>query len=284
MLAKKRKISKKKASREREILDSETLREYQEPELFKVKFQKSETCRSFRRAWHIPVDGFDDYSAYSPFHTDLRKKDYDYAESEKFPKHRAEFIKSRKAWAEGKITAGALEMAEWSFARLTPSVKYDEDLDGLVRTYKKPLYWRDFIEECVLLRDVRPTFVTRPLPEPKVSWNNGLQRNELTIENIYSDTAVKDFTSREFTEKFNKLRKRLPGYGPRPRSKKSFGFGIKVLELEDSGLSDIQKADKIEGIEIKAIAFMKNPDVDLKNKNRVKTVRHRMKKRIGRFY
>jgi hypothetical protein len=279
MSAKKRKTSKKRPSQK--IVDGRTLRGYQEPELFKAKFQRSATCHSFRRAWNIPPDGFRDYGIYSTFHTDLREKDRDFAKSEECLKHHAKLIESRKAWAKGKITNGDLDIAERRFAHFIHSVKYDEDLDLVVHLSKKPVYWRSFIEGCLLFRDARPTLVTRPLPEPKVLWSNDLQRNELTIGNIFPDTTAKDFTDRRFTEKLKELQKRLPGYGPRPRSKKSFSFGMKVLELENSGLSNQEKADKIAGINIDSEDFMKSPREDLKSKNRVKTMQRRMKKRTG---
>ena len=278
MSSKKHRVSIKQISQK--IVDGKTLREYQEPELFKVKFQPSSICRSFRAAWDIPPDGFMDYGIYSTFHTNLREKDCDFAKSEECLKHHTKLIESRKAWAKGKITNGDLDLAERRFAHFIPSVKYDEDLDLVVHLTKKPVYWRNFIEECLLFRDVRPTLVTQPLPEPKVSWNNNLQRNELTIGNIFSDTAAKDFTDRRFTEKLKKLQKKLPEYGSIPRGKKSFSFGMKVLELENSGLSDREKADKIAGINIDGEDFMKSPREDLKSKNRVKTTRRRMKQRI----
>ncbi len=90
-----------------------------------------------------------------------------YAESEEFIKRRAILLKARRKWADHKITDGNLEFATYEFGRRVPSVKYDEDLDSIVRKSNKPPYWRNFIEECLLFCEVRPTFITRPPLELK---------------------------------------------------------------------------------------------------------------------
>lgn len=279
MVSNKRKILKKRSSQK--IIDGETLREYQESTLFKMGFQESEMCYIFRRAWHVPPDGFDDHESYIIFHSDLQEKDLAYVKTEKYLKRHTELIKKRRAWANGKVTDGELEFAERNFVRFVPSIKYNEDIDYVVRKSKKPIYWRGFIEECLLFKNVNPTLVMRPLPEPKLSWSNYLQRNELTIENIFPDTTVKDFSNREFTEKLKKSQKKLIGYGLTRRKKPNFSFGMKVFELEDSGLSNIEKADKVRGVNTIDDAFMRSPHEDIKSKNRVKTARRRLKRRIN---
>jgi hypothetical protein len=260
-----------------EIIDGTTFREYQEPELFKKKFQASETCRLFRQAWHIPAAGFDEYSSYAPFHEELRKKDRVYTESDEFIKRRAILLKARRKWADGKMTDGDLEFATYEFGRRLPSVKYDEDVDSIVRKSNKPSYWRNFIEECLLFREVRPTFITRPPLELKARWSNDLQQYEIVIGNIFYDTAAKDFTATDFTRKLKELQKKLSGHGRKPRQKKSFGYGLKILELEGSGLTNLQKADRIEGVDSEDAFFGKSPKDDAKRKSRLKTRKRRMK-------
>jgi hypothetical protein len=264
-----------------EIVDGTKLREYQEPQLFKQKFQRSETCRLFRKAWHIPPDGFEKYSSYGIFHDELRKMDAAYATSETFTKNRATLIAKRKLWAEYKISDGDLELATYEFARRIPSVKYDEDLDSIVRKSKKPPYWRSFIEECLLFHEAETEFVNRPPLELKAKWNNDLKRYEILIGNIFYDTTAEEFAERRFTKTLHDLQKRYLAYGPVPRQKKNFPLDMGILKHETSGLTDRMIADEVEGdTDTKSSTFMRSPREDQKRKNKVKTARKRLKKRL----
>lgn len=262
-----------------EFIDGELMKEYQEPEIFKMKFQQSENCRLFRKAWGIPAKGFESFERRFQFHEDLRKKDYEYSKLDRCKSRWSEVTKKRMAWARGKIKKSELELAEFNFALTIPTVKYDFDLDGVVIIEKKPTYWRSFIETCLLLQNPMPQFIQRPLPKPKLQRSNELQRYELTIENIFADTTIRDFSAPEFIRMLKKYRKTLPGYGPTKRSKSSFKAGQMILELDENGsLYDWEKADKIEGLEDIPST---SPREDQRRKNRVKQIRHRTKRRLG---
>jgi hypothetical protein len=267
----------KKKPKEIKVIDGATSREYQAPELFKKKFQNSLECRKFRLAWQIPVNGYDDHRAYGTFYEHLHAQDRAYAKSEKFVSNRAILLEARKKWAEGKIRDGELEWNTREFERRIPSVKYDEDLDTIVRKSKKPPYWRNFIEECILFHDVDPTFISRPRLEPKLQWSNDRQDYEIIIGNIFADTTAEDFRSIGFAHQLKKLQTKLAVHAPTPRRKKNFEPGLKLMDLEDDKLTDREKADLIEGISPNDPTFMKTPKQDEKRKSKIKSMRRRIK-------
>ena len=263
------------------IIDGETLREYQEPEIFKLKFQQSKTCNLFRKAWHIPTKGFSGDNAYYEFHAGLTKKDSEYIKSDKYKLRYAEIVKKRKKWAEGKIRKSDLDFTEHNFSLFIPGVKYNFDLDRITILEKKPIYWRDFVEECLLLKNPLTKFVYRPLPEPKIEWSNDLQRYKLIIENIFSDTTNKDFDNPIFTEKLKNMQKKLSGYGRVPRSKGAFKIDSKILESDKnlSSSSDWEKVDYVYGEQ--SDISKEIGAIETKRKKAIEVRRHRIKKRLG---
>lgn len=261
------------------IRDVETMREYQEAQLFKRDFQRSRQCQLFRVAWGMPLDGFPDYQSIEAWEDRSQTRFDEFMKTEKFKSQQAALVGKRHLWADGKISKGELEIEERGFSMLEPQTKFDIDLERLLVKLNKPLYWREFVEDCILYRDVDDfTFITRPTPKPVLKWSNSLQRNELTIQNIFPDTTIKDFSHTEFVEELKKLQKKLPGSGIRMRAKRSFKAEQELQALDaETGLHDYEKADVI---------YKPSDDSaqeDQKRKNRVKQVRHRSKKRNDRL-
>ena len=225
-------------------------RAYQATYLIKRKFQASPECLEFRKAWKIPVQGFQDRKEFSLWSKSLIRDTKAYCQGAKYRQDQQQILKKRKHEYEGKITHLDFKLFAFEKWLLVPLHKFNYDIDQITKEFGQPIYWRSFIEQCLLYKDFEPFPVQRPLPEPKLHWNNFSQSYDLTIENVFADTTTKDFDKQEFTEKLKELQKKLPGYTEKQtRKKKGFVLGRGVLEtdVKHPRLSDIQKYEEIFG-------------------------------------
>lgn len=253
-------------------------REYQEAEVFKLDFQESKECKDFRKAWGIPREGFPDHQSYQQWNAKLIETTNAYTRSERYIRDRKQIKEKRKEEFERKITRTSFKVFANHVQLRIPLFKYEFDVDQTTIKSGQPIYWREFIEKCILMNNFEAMPVRRPPPEPRVSWSNDSFMYELVIENIFPDTTQKDFNDRWFKKKFKDLQTKLPGYKKiRPRRKKKFDYVLGVLKADDEmpDTSDIEKSDHIEGVnESEDLA-----GTDRKRLNRLKQTRHRLKTR-----
>ncbi len=253
-------------------------REYQEAEVFKLDFQESKECKDFRKAWGIPSEGFPDYQSYERWNTKLNETTNAYIRSEQYIRDREQIQEKRKEEYEKKITRTSFEVFANHVQLRTPLFKYEFDVDQTTINSGQPVYWRHFIEKCILMSNFEVMPVRRPIPEARISWSNESFMYELIIENIFPDTTQKDFKDRGFQKKFRDLQTKLPGYKKIiPRRKKKFDYVLGVLkaDAEMPDTSDTEKSDHIDGVnESEDLA-----GTDRKRLNRLKQTRHRLKRR-----
>ncbi len=263
-------------SKKVKLIKIEETREYQEADIFRREFQDSETCKDFRARWKIPQNGLENSDQFEEWEKGWMKYYDRFEKTEKFKTQYKRLKRVRVQFGLEPPHVSDLEWAELQFSLLHPLNKFDFDLDRLtLRTLRKPLYWRPFIRDCVLFHTVESEMISRPVPKPRLSWDNRLQRNVITIEDIFPDTTVSDFNSTDFTEKLRELQKKLPGYGILPRVKKNFKIEQVLPDLDSQGaLSDALKADEVYG-PIEDISR----DQDRKRAQRIRQIRHRTRKR-----
>ena len=258
-----------------EVFRKDNPKEYQEALLFRLSFQKSKQCLLFRVAWGIFGYGFKNYGEYNEWYKNLIEKTNTYYKSKKEKDRKNKILEKRKELSDGKITDTDFRFFAHRSTFAIPLNKYNYDIDQITIHSGKPIYWRDYIEECLIFETPLSFFPIRPLPEPELKWDFENQFYELIIENVFPDTTTKDFDRKEFTEKLKKLQKKLPGYkDKKTRVKRSFDFGMKVKSLDDTTkLTDWEKGEEIEG----EAEFENFGSIEKRRKNKVKQARHRFK-------
>jgi hypothetical protein len=265
-----------------ELLRFENPTQYQNALIFRQTFQKSNKCKKFRIAWGIPLDGFKDHQSYQAWYKKVLQETNEYYKSEKYKKQQKKLLDKRIQWAKGKITKSDLHLFGLRATFAIPLPKLTYDIDTYTIESGKPIYWRYYIEECLLFETPRLSFPTRPLPDPKLKWNFDYQFYELIIENVFPDTTTKDFDDKKFTGKLNKLQKKLLGYEEKKsRQKKSVEFGLQIINADEKKpyLSDLEKAEEITGEK-----YIGNKKSDLmwinkkREGDRIRQIRKRTKK------
>lgn len=260
----------------------EDTREYQLAYLFWQKFKKSKSCLQFRVAWKIPHEGFSSREEYKVWEGDLFKKTNERFESAEYKELIAQRDQMRIRVAEGKASQSDFLVFAYSIEETIPLDKYRMDIAHLMNFWDQPLYWRDFIEQCVLFKDptIRP--VIRPIPSPKALWDNDLQTYILRIENIFPDTPLIDFHAKHFTREYFRLVKKLPGYPKKKeRFKESFETQKKYFDLKSEKSSQYGLGNKkLSDYELGDRLYEKteNGVQETKNKERAKKIRQRMEK------
>jgi hypothetical protein len=263
-------------------LEKDSPVQYQRALIFSVGFQKSEDCKSFRKAWAIPAEGFLGYPDWHVWEAKLIERTNTYYRSDKYKAGQAQITRKRLEVARGKITETDLKIFAMRKSWAIPLHKYDYDIDQITVASGLPIYWRDFIEQCLLFSTIERMYVQpirKPLPTPRLKWNFYGQCHEMVIEDVFPDTNVRDFTSKKFTRQLQELQKKLPGYSAKkPRRKKTLEFGLEIQKLDQqSKLTDMEKADAIMG-EIGGLDF---GSLDRKRSNRVRQARYRTRKLMG---
>ncbi|RJO61202.1 hypothetical protein C4544_03465 [candidate division WS5 bacterium] len=256
--------------------------EYQEALLLKLWFQKSDECLKFREVWDIPAGGFTGYQEYNIWYQKLIADTNTYLTSDKYKEWQKKLTVKHKERYQGKITPVDVEIFAYRAHLTVPLHKFEHDVGQATIHSGKPVYWRYFIERCLLFKDFDVFPVTRPLPEPKTHWDNYTQTYDLTIENIFPDTTTKDFDDRRFTRKLKEMQKKLPGYQKsRPRLKRKLEYGLKALELDKQrpGLSDVEKTEELEG----EVSSGNWGEIERKRANNLKHTRRRLKGYLGKI-
>lgn len=228
-----------------------------------------------RRAWGIPVDGFLTHQEHQDWYTKLVEQTNKYLKSEKYRDLEAKRDKMRLRVAHGKVVDIDFKLFAYRVWKTVPMYKFDYDVDCVTVQSGKPVYWRHFIEQCILFSKPQITQISRPKPEPHVAWDNYSQCYSMTIENLFPDTTLQDFQSREFSEKFKKLQKKLPGYQThKSRRKRTLTEMEQLAELDrETNLSDYEKGEKIFGV-------VEDGLVETKRRNNIKQRRNRLKKYV----
>ncbi len=255
--------------------------DYQVAFSFRTKFQKSKGCLKFRIAWGIPQLGFKNSADYYEWDKEHVKQINAYNKSEKYKEHQQKIKNKRQEYFDRKITEFDFKWYAQGVNFANPNFKFSYDIDQITLNSGMPIYWRDYIEECLLFENPRVTFPSKPLPEPTLKWNEMYQFYELIIDNIFPDTTTKDFDNKKFTKKLKELKLKIPGgRTPQSRKKKNFEFGIELLELDKQKpeLSDFEKTETI-----KNKSLIDNLDIvkERKIKNNTRQIRKRTKKYIG---
>lgn len=255
--------------------------ERQNAELFKIKFQTSGKCISFRKAWGIPDKGFNTQKEHGFWYKKYIESINTYYKSDKYKERNNELKKKRREFADDKITESDIFFFSQRLAFANPEYKYEYDLNRMVLNSGKPIYWKDFIEQCILFNNPTYGFPQKPLPQPELRWNREYQFYDLIIENIFPDTVTKDFDEIDFTNKLKELKKKIPGHSEyHSKYKKNFDFGMKIIEIDkEDYLSDIEKTQDLNGI----IYNKKSNPLWIKGKrerDRLRQNRSRMKKYI----
>lgn len=251
-------------------------REYQATYLFKRTFQASALCLDFRKAWRIPIGGFKDEKEFKPWYKSLARESNEYVQSEKYSEDQEQIQEKIKQESENKITRTELELFASDKRTLIPVEKFDYDIDQVTLESGKPVYWRRFIERCLLFGDFDFYPVLKPPLDLNLRWHNDSQSYDLTISNIFSDTTTKDFDDPGFTKKLKELQAKLPGHtNKKIRKKKNFEFGLQIhkVDTEHPGFSDVQKSEEIMG-EVDSIDF--GPE-ERRRAKKVRQTRYRLK-------
>lgn len=253
--------------------------ESQNAELFRIGFLDSSECLKFRKAWDIPEGGFDAQSDYDLWNKKFFQAISDYYASDKNKARLKKLGKKKMELGKGKITESDFAFYAQELAFANPNYKYGYDVMRVVLASEKPTYWKEYIEQCLVFKNPKYPAPWKPLPEPKLRWNEEFQFYDLVIENIFPDTGTKDFDDPRFTEKLDELKKKIPGNSSyRPRYKKNFSYGMDVLKLDAEApyLVDTEKAqelsDKLKGKE-------KTPLVGITGKRE----KGRMRQNRGRY-
>ena len=244
---------------------------YQKALLFKLRFQKSKLCKNFRKEWSIPQNGFKDNKGYQKWYSDLIAKTNKYYKSKKCQESRNILKQKRKDRSSGKISDA--EFIRYVFIEdyKVPSYRYEVQLSRTVVQAGKPMYWKYFIEQCLLFNNYDVLPITRPVPKPNLEWNPYVGAYYMTIDNIFSDTTIEDFRNKSFTEEFKKLQKKMPGYeDKKPRLKPKLEYAIAISEIAAG--ADFEDYEG-KGIEEKDV-FSREKRTQNSNKQTV----HRLKK------
>lgn len=259
-----------------EMRKDENPKAFQDAYIFRVNFQQSDRCLEFRRAWKIPESGFKHYKEYEKWHIKLIKGTNAYYKSEKYKDVEKKKEKMRK------LNDQNLKLFSLRSTFVIPLLKFSYDIDQItIRSSGKPVYFRDYIEECLLFETPRISFPTRPLPEPKLQWNFEHQFYDLIIQNVFSDTTSKDFDNKKFTQALERLKAKLPGYTEKKtRTKKNFDKGVAVLAIDkqEPHLDDFQKMELVLGEDLALGLLDDEGNKEQKIKNNIKQTRSRTKK------
>jgi hypothetical protein len=259
-----------------EMRKRENPKAYQDALIFRTAFQQSKFCIQFRKAWKIPEEGFKDYKEYEKWNVQLIEDTNAFYKSKKYKN-----IEKKKEEMR-KVNDQDLNIFCLRSIFVIPLLKFNYDVDNATLRSGKPVYFRDYIEECLLFKIPRISFPTRPLPEPKLQWDFNNQFYNLTIENIFPDTTSKDFDNKKFTEALEKLKTKLPGYGEKKtRVKKNVESGLNLLEIDakNLGLDDFQK---FELLTHQDLALEVDGKAEQKIKNNVRQNRLRVKKYLSK--
>jgi len=250
----------------------------QQAEIFRLKFQDSNICKKFRIYWNVPLDGFKNRNEYYKWDEKHVQEVNEYRKSEKYKENREKIKEKKLEQAQGKISRFDLEFFAHRLGLYDPSAKLEFDISHITLKSGKPIYWRDFIEQCLFFANPDICFPDKPLPEPKLKWSNTYQYYELIIKDIYPDTDIKDFTNRKFLKEFEKLKEKLPGFNNlEPRYRKDLDFCLKLREIDKTMpyLDDFQKYEHVTEEDLSQTTNLKQ---EKKIKNKVKQARLRTKK------
>ncbi len=253
----------------------------QQAEIFRLIFQDSKRCRMFRNLWGISPKGFNNREKYRNWDKKIINETNEYRKSEKYKKFKEQINKKKLDHAKGKATQFDLELFSQDIQLHDPSYKLEFDISNITLKSGKPIYWRDFIEQCLFFKNPDICFPDKPLPTPTLKLDSRYQFYELIIDNIFPDTDIKDFNSKSFREQFEKLRVKLPGFNKlAPRYRKDLEFGLKLIEIDRNMpyLSDFEKYEKITGEDW---AQKVNGKQEKNIKNKVRQARLRIKKLLG---
>lgn len=251
---------------------------------FSKQFTASKSCLQFRVAWKIPHEGFSSLAEYKTWKSDLIKKTNERFKSAEYKDLIAQRDQMRIRVAEGKASQSDLLVFAHSVEETIPLDKYRMDLTHLTNFWGKPLYWKDFIEQCVLFKDFKIYPVIRPTPSPKAFWDNDLQTYILRIENVFPDTPLIDFHAKRFTREYLHLVKKMPGY---PKKKERIKVDFETYKkyfvinsekssghaLENRKLSDYELGERLYGSTEDGVQ-------ETKNKERAKKKRQRIEKLV----
>jgi hypothetical protein len=249
--------------------------EYQQAVIFQIKLQKSERCKKFRKAWGIPLAGFNDQKDYSTWKKKLVKKTNVYLKSEKYKGYEKTIAEKYLLVGQGKISDGELQHTANLVLRTVPLHAFDYNVGRVTIEEDQPEYMRDFVEQCLLFK--KPSFIgiVRPKPKPVLKFDSYSGTKRIIIEEIHSDTSTKDFDDSGFTRELRKLQKELLGLSKaQGRFKKSMEYGVQLLDLDKTNLTDIEKAD----ILYKTKADETWRQADNRAKGKVRQARFRNKK------
>ncbi|MCC7004844.1 hypothetical protein IT397_02925 [Candidatus Nomurabacteria bacterium] len=258
--------------------NSKETKEYQNAHLFWEKFRFSKLCLQFRVAWKIPAEGFMLKSQFVDWNKNLIDKTNKWLQSEKYKSYLEKRDKMKIQVACGTASQDLF----FDFARkvwlTVPLYKYQADLNDLVKRFDLPLYWFDFVEECVLYAQPEIRRIVRPSPEPMVKWDNILQCYVLYISQIFPETTIEDFRTKRFVKKYKALLKKLPGYKMSlSRSKKQFVAIEKIINLpKKTYLADYELSDYLYG------CIDNDGSTETKRRNSVKKLRQRTRRLIKR--
>lgn len=258
-----------------EMRKKETPKAYQDAYIFRVQFQQSDFCCQFRKAWKIPETGFKNHKEYEKWYVKLIEDTNTYCKSKKYKD-----VEKKKEEMR-KLNDQNLKLFSLRSMFAIPLTKFTYDVDKATLRSGKPVYFRDYVEECLLFENPRISFPTRPLPEPKLQWNFEHQFYDLVIENIFPDTTSKDFDNKKFTQALEKLKAKLPGYTEKKtRTKKNFDKGVAVIAIDtqEPHLDDFQKMELVLGEDLALGLLDAEENKEQKIKNNIKQTRSRTKK------
>ncbi len=253
----------------------------QQAEIFRLIFQESKSCKMFRIRWGIPANGFKDRNEYREWDKKHIDKVNEYRKSQEYKKYNEQIKRKKNDLAKNKITQCDLEVFAQNIQLHDPDYRLEFGISWITLKSGKPIYWRDFIEQCLFFEKPDLCFPDKPLPIPKLKWDNRYQFYELTIDHIFPDTDVKDFSSKYFQKQFEKLKVKLPGFNKQaPRYRKDLEFGLKLLEIDRvaPNLSDFEKYEEITGEDW---AQRVNGKQEKNIKNKIRQARLRIKKLLG---
>jgi len=245
------------------ITKIEQTKEYQIAWVFLAWFRSSKPLLEFRVAWKIPPTGFSSQKEQKVWEEGLFKQTNLWLASDKYLKYlKQRDIKHIEA-AQGKISWSDFQIFARSVSLTIPLIKYAADLDNLLLYTELPLYWRNFVERCVFYNEPKICPVNRPAPQTKIEWDNDLQCKTAHIVNIFADTPISDFRSKQFAREYLKLVKTLPGYKiAKTRSKKNFDKYQKAFQLS--------KDEKGSDYEFGEMLFNSSSEGKKENKNKEK--------------
>lgn len=252
-------------------------KELQEAEIFALRFQASDRCLDFRKAWDVPEDGFKTRNEYVEWQARLNDQSNKYIGSENYQQLEKAIREKKLSVAQGFATDTELKWLANRAWKMVPVHKFSFDVGQVAIQEGKPEYMCDFVEQCLLFKKPDMIGIIRPTLKPKLVWDDYACVYSLVIENVFPDTTTKDFDDPWFTRELRALQKKMVGYTEKKARKKStydYGIKLRVLDERFPAMTDAEKADEIFG-DIQDVDFAE------KEKRRKATVRQ-LRRRMGK--